>query len=119
LWTYGRTRLQIVDLLGHRRGDDLINTKNTGTVPTSGKTRLIIATIWRIIMSSRFMPIDHFPSRNSDESEKQSLYPDGDPDRHQNLIIRSLAHCQHSLKISCKSVWKFLQKAANRQCEVK
>jgi len=23
----------------------------------------------------------------SDESGKQSLYPDGDPDRHQNLII--------------------------------
>jgi len=27
-----------------------------------------------------------------------------DPDSHQNLIIYSLAHCQPSLKISCKSV---------------
>jgi len=36
-------------------------------------------------------------------------------DRHQNLIICSLAHCQPSLKISCKSVQKFLHKAANRQ----
>jgi len=28
------------------------------------------------------------------EYEKQSLYPDGDPDRHQNLIICSWARCQ-------------------------
>jgi len=31
-----------------------------------------------------------------------------DPDHHQNLIIIcSLAHCQPSLKILCKSAWKF------------
>jgi len=30
-----------------------------------------------------------------------------DPDRHQNLTICSLVHCQPSLKISCKSVRKF------------
>jgi len=36
-------------------------------------------------------------------------------DRHQNLIICSQAHCQSSLKISCKSVRKFLHKVANRQ----
>jgi len=30
-------------------------------------------------------------SPNSDEFRKQSLYPDGDPDHHQNLIICSLA----------------------------
>ena len=41
--------------------------------------------------------------------------PDGDPDRHQNLIICSLADCQHSLKISWKSVGKFLRKVANKQ----
>ena len=58
-------------------------------------------------------------SPNSDESGKQSLYPGGDPDCHQNLIIRSLAHCQPSLKISCKSVWKFLCKVANRQTDKK
>jgi len=40
-----------------------------------------------------------------------------DPDRHQNLIIWSLAHCQPSLKISCKSVRKFLRKVANRQTD--
>jgi len=40
-----------------------------------------------------------------------------DPDRHQNLIISSLAHCQLSLKISCKSIWKFLHKAANKQTD--
>jgi len=38
-----------------------------------------------------------------------------DPDRHQNLTICSVAHCQPSLKISCKFVWKFLRKVANRQ----
>jgi len=41
-----------------------------------------------------------------------SLYPDGDPDRHQNLIICSfsLADCQPSVKISCKSVARFCAK---------
>jgi len=38
-----------------------------------------------------------------------------DPDRQQNLIIFSLAHCQPSLTISCKSVRKFLRKVANGQ----
>jgi len=36
---------------------------------------------------------------------------DTDPDRDQNLIICPLAHCQSSLKISCKSV----RKSGNRQ----
>jgi len=40
-----------------------------------------------------------------------------DLDSHQNLIICSLAHCQPSLKISCKSVSKFLHKVANRQTD--
>jgi len=38
-----------------------------------------------------------------------------DPDRHQNLTVCSLARCQPSLKISCKSVLKFLRKVAKRQ----
>ena len=33
-------------------------------------------------------------SSNSDESGKQSLYPDGDPDCYRNLIICSVSHCQ-------------------------
>jgi len=33
-----------------------------------------------------------------------------DPDRHQNVVVCSLAHCQPSLKISCKSVQKLLRK---------
>jgi len=37
-----------------------------------------------------------------------------DPDRHHNLIIWSLAHCQLSLKIRCKSVGKFLRKVAHK-----
>jgi len=32
-------------------------------------------------------------------------------------IICSLAHCQRSLKISCKSVWKFLCRVANKQTD--
>jgi len=40
-----------------------------------------------------------------------------DPDRHQNFIICSLVHCQSSLKISCKSVQKFLRNVANRQTD--
>jgi len=43
------------------------------------------------------------------------MYADGDPDHYRNLITSSLAHCQPSLKISCKSVWKFLCKVANGQ----
>jgi len=38
-----------------------------------------------------------------------------DPDHHQNLNNCSLANCQPSLKISCKSVRKFLRKVGNRQ----
>jgi len=65
-----------------------IKTRSTGTVHTSAKARLTSVAIQTRIR---------------------------DLDRHQNLIICSLAHCQPSLKISCKSVWKFLRKVANRQ----
>jgi len=37
------------------------------------------------------------------------------PDRHQSLIVRSLAHWHPSLKVLCKSVRKLLRKAANSQ----
>ena len=37
-----------------------------------------------------------------------------DPDRHQNFIICSFAHCQPSLKIPCKSVRKFLRRQAEQ-----
>ena len=40
-----------------------------------------------------------------------------DPDRHQNLTVYSLAHCQPSLKISCISVRKFLRKVAKKQTD--
>jgi len=36
-------------------------------------------------------------------------------DCHQNLIICSMVHCQPFLKISRKSIWKFLHKVANKQ----
>jgi len=43
------------------------------------------------------------------------MYQGGELGRHRNLTICSLAHCQPSLKISCKSVRKFFPKVAKRQ----
>ena len=40
-----------------------------------------------------------------------------DLDRHQNLNVCSMIHCQSSLKISCKSVRKILRKVTNRQTD--
>ena len=81
------------------------------TVHTSTKACLTSSATWRMSMNEHPLSI----SPNSDKSRKQSLYPDRELDRHRNLIICSLAHCQPSLKISCKSVWKFLCKAVNKQ----
>jgi len=64
-------------------------TRSTGTVHTSAKARLT-----RISIRIR------------------------DSDRHQNLIICSLAHCQHSLKIHANPFRKFLRKVANRQTSI-
>jgi len=77
-------------------------------VHTSAKVRPTSAAIWRISISI---------SPNSDEYAKQSLYPDGDLDLQQNVIIRSLAHYQPSVNISCKSVQKFLRKVADSQTD--
>jgi len=48
---------------------------------------------------------------------KEFLFHIDDPERHKNLTIYSLSHCQSYLKISCKSVWKFLRKVANKQTD--
>jgi len=61
------------------------------------------------------IPVNRSLSHNNIESGKQSLYPDGDPDHRQNLIVCSLTQYQPSLKISCKSVWSFFSKVANSQ----
>jgi len=66
----------------------LSETRSTGTVHTSAKAR-----ITSVVIQIRIR----------------------DPDRHQNLTICSLAHCRPSLKISRKSIYKFLRKVANRQ----
>ena len=71
-----------------------LTTRSTGTVHASAKARLTSVAI-RLLIRIRIR----------------------DPDRHQNLIICSLAHCQPPLKISCKSVWKFLRKVADRQTD--
>ena len=65
-----------------------VKTRSTGTVHTSAKARLTSVAIQTRIR---------------------------DLDRHQNLIICSLAHCQPSLKISCKHIQKILREVANRQ----
>ena len=66
--------------------------------------------LWRclLVQRSRLIPLSVSP--NNHESGKQSLYPDGYPDRHRNLTICSLTHCQPSLKISCKSFGSFCAK---------
>ena len=68
-----------------------------------------------VAQRNRLLPLAASP--NIVKLGKQSLYPDGDPDRHQNLIICSLIHCQPFLKISCKSVGTFSPKVANRQTD--
>jgi len=80
----------------HAQRQSAYQTRSTGTVQTSAKARLTTTSvaIWRISMSE--CPLTTFLSSNSDESGKQSLYPDGDPDRQQNLTKCSLAHCQPS-----------------------
>jgi len=81
-------------------------------VHTSAKARLTSAAIWRISRSSRFMSVSHFPYlpiRKTIPASREC------PDRHGNLIVCSVANRQPSLKISCKSVQKFLRKVANKQ----
>ena len=86
-------------------------TTSTGTVHTSAKARLTSVAI--------SVP-PYAESVRDDESGKQSLYPDGDRNRHQHLTVSSLAHCQPSLKISCKSVRKFFcaKLLTNKQTDV-
>jgi len=72
----------------------MFSTRSTGTVHTSAKARLTSVAI-RMPMRIRIRIRDLV--------------------RHKNLIICSLAHCQPSLKISCKSVRKFFRKVASRQ----
>jgi len=73
-----------------------VTTRSTGTVHTSAKARLT-----SVAIQIRIRIQIHIRIR--------------DPNRHQNFTICSLAHCQSLTKISCKSVWKFLHKVANRQ----
>ena len=49
------------------------------------------------------------------KSFKKILDPDCYPDHPQNLISSSSSHFRHFLKISSKSVNKFLSYAANKQ----
>jgi len=70
----------IIKLLNHEILQSYYKTRSTGTEHTSAKTRLNSIAIWIRIR---------------------------DPDRHQSLTICSLAHCQPSLKIVCKSFRMF------------
>jgi len=75
---------------------------------------LVHAVHCSVVQHTRLIPLSVFP--NSDESKKNNPC--------MQTVIRiapsfcficSLTHCQPSLKISCKSAWKFLRKVANRQ----
>jgi len=71
-----------------------LSTTSTETVHTSAKARLTnVAIRIRIRIQIRIR----------------------DPHRHQNLTLCSLANCQPTQKMSCKSVPKVLRKVANRQ----
>jgi len=70
-----------------------------------------MATHRSVTKRSRLMQLS--VSADSEESGKQSLYPDDEPD----LTICSLANSQPSLQISGKPVQMFLRKAANRQTD--
>ena len=92
----------------------VIITRRTVAVHTSAKARLTSAAIRRISMNE--CPLTVSVSPNSDESGKQSPYPDGDTDRHQNLTMCSLAHCQPSLKFHANLFGSFCAKLlTNRQ----
>jgi len=88
---------------------------STWTEHTSAKARVTSAVIWRISISSRFMSVKHFPYLlpNSDGSGKQLLYPDGDPDRHRNLIVCLLARCQPSWKFHANPFGSFCLSVSN------
>jgi len=58
----------------------------TMTTPGQRKARLTSVGIWRISMNE-------FSLITFRIQKEHSLYPDGDPDRHQNLTTCSLAHC--------------------------
>jgi len=76
--TGGLELLEYIDVLADL--DELIVTRSTATVHTSTRARLTSVTI-----------------------QIQIHIRSPDPYRLQNFIICSLAHCQPSLKISCKS----------------
>jgi len=75
-----------------------------GIIFTEGK-KIIMQAFVRRTMSANILNL----------RRRQSLYPYRDSDRHRNLTICSLTHFQASLKISCKSVLKFLLEVANRE----
>jgi len=79
------------------------------TVPTS---RCSLFTLKRMVTRSTVTVYTSAKARLTRVTIQIQIH---DPDRHQNVIICSLAHFQPSLKISCKSVCKFLRKVANRQ----
>ena len=57
------------------------------------------------------MSVNHFPYLSIlTNPEKQSPYPDGDPDCHQNLIVCSLAHCQLPWKFYANPFGSFCAK---------
>ena len=83
-------------------------TISTWTVHTSAKARLTSAVIWRTSMSSRFMSVNHFPYLPIVTNPENNPYIQTViRNRLRNLIVCSLAHCQPSLKISCKPVRRF------------
>ena len=116
--TNSATSLLSTSLINHHQHRSIPNTRSTGAYlrqGTSYQCRDISPDIWRIGSRSA-RPLTTFRISQQRRIRKTILlYSDGDPDRHQNLVVCSLAHCKPSPKISCKSVRKFLREVANRQ----
>jgi len=69
-------------------------------------------------VAQRSRPIPLSVSPNSDESGKQSLYPDGDPDRQQNLIVCASAIANLPWKFRANAFGRFSAKLlTNRQTD--
>ena len=88
---------------------------NSGTVHTSTKARLTSAAIGQISMNSWFKPVNHFPYLpivTNPENNRCIQMWTRLPPKFNHLFIGPLLT---PLKISCKSVRKFLRKVANRQ----
>ena len=113
------------DITRHRVGTSIGRRRRLSNLTQLQRAALRVTTILALHYITNYKHWDSahlrqgasYQCRDTDSNRIQIRIPIRmrDSDRHQNLTICSVAHWQPSLKISCKSVWKFLRKIANRQ----